>query len=225
MLLNSISCSVIGKHALDMQRASLEALVISVATHVVVIALIGNLGVSSCLLRDPDRQQGEGEDDEDADPGPVSGQGMLCVRVRKQIMKHVDVVLKVITCFCNIDWAVLAVEQIDIEILELFLLVLLLTHEVEGVVLVIEVGGVLGAHGDNTHVNGQAEEPALEKKVHVSVYAGVRAPVIHLQLVHQGHEHGLEHRIVLRAHEHFPFVDLLHVQVAVNRNVRSKSAK
>ena len=89
----------------------------------------------------------------------------------------------------DVDRAVLAVDEVDIKVLELFFLVLLLSHEVEGIVLVVQVGRILSEHGDAAHVNRQAEEATLEEEVHVAVHACVRTPIVHLQFLHQWQEH------------------------------------
>lgn len=68
MSLNAISSSILWKNTLDVKSSGLQALMILVLAHVLVVTLEGYFSITSCLLNDSYGQQREDEDDRDAHP-------------------------------------------------------------------------------------------------------------------------------------------------------------
>ena len=66
--LDSISGSILWKNTFDMESSGLQALVILVLAHVLIVTLERHFSVTSCLLDDSYSQQREDENDGDAYP-------------------------------------------------------------------------------------------------------------------------------------------------------------
>lgn len=68
MPLDAISGSILWKNTFDVEGSGLQALMILVLAHVLVVALKGDFGITSCLLNDSYGQQREDENDGNAHP-------------------------------------------------------------------------------------------------------------------------------------------------------------
>tara|TARA_B110000285_G_C15119817_1_gene616413 strand:- start:124 stop:480 length:357 start_codon:yes stop_codon:yes gene_type:complete len=64
-------------------------------------------------------------------------------------------------------------------------------------------------------------EPSLEQKVQVAIATTVGAPVVHIQLGEKRKEHDFENAVGFGAHENFTLVQLLGVDVLINRQIGS----
>lgn len=117
-----------------------------------------------------------------------------------------------ISCLGYIHGTVLAIEQVLlIQVLQPLLIVYFFAHEMKCVIFIIQVGSVLGEHGDTAHIDRQTKKSSLKQQIHVAIDSCVRAPVIHFQFLDQRQEGLFEYLIILGAHEHFSFINLLDV--------------
>ena len=68
MPLDAISGSILWKDTFDVESSGLQALMILVLAHVLIVALEGYFSITSCLLNDSYGQQREDENDGDTHP-------------------------------------------------------------------------------------------------------------------------------------------------------------